>query len=70
MAKIERARVAFNLLTTVAESMEDTWQPEITAKLSAYMDETEAKVRLKRAFKDAVVMLKQVASRRSGSKSR
>lgn len=58
VAKIEKARTAFNLLSTIAESMEDTWVPENIAKYTTYMDETEAKVRTRRGQKDALELVK------------
>lgn len=59
VAKIERARAAFDLLTTVSQSMEETWVPEVTEKLTTYMQETEAKVRSKRTLKDALALVKE-----------
>lgn len=67
VAKIERARRAFNLLTTIAESMEETWEPEVTQKLSAFMDERETTIRSKRTLKDALALLQQAQAADAGA---
>jgi serine/threonine protein kinase/outer membrane protein assembly factor BamB len=63
LAQLARAREAFELLSTIAQSMRDDWVPRRTAELGAHLHATEQFVHRARGLREAIdVLRKQIAA--------